>query len=116
MAMNREQKRAMQKAGQLNADGTQAAPSRDRKAPSQTPKKERTGPVQFIREVRGELRKVTWPTRPEVARLSLVVFVTLAVFIAAVFAVDTLFAEFFSWLMQTGRETGMSAAGYAPPF
>ncbi len=106
MAMNREQKRALQKAGQLNADGTQAAPNRDRRAPAPTTKSDRARPMEFLREVRGELRKVTWPTRPEVARLSLVVFVTLLVFIAAVFLVDTGFAEFFSWLMQTGRESG----------
>jgi preprotein translocase subunit SecE len=113
--MNREQKRALQKAGQLNSDGTQAAPTRDRRAPAQSSKGERTRPLEFLREVRGELRKVTWPTRPEVARLSLVVFITLVVFIAAVFLVDTGFAEFFSWLMQTGRESGLGAAGGAGP-
>ena len=117
MAMNREQKRAMQRAGQLNADGSQAAPKRDRtKTATQSVKAERTKPGEFVREVRAEMRKVTWPTRQEVIRLSLIVLVTLVVFTAAVFLLDTAFAEFFRWLLSTGRETsGLGAiAGSAP--
>ncbi len=55
MAMNREQKRAMQRAGQVNADGSQTT-TRDRKAPAQRLKSERTRPVEFVREVRAELK------------------------------------------------------------
>jgi preprotein translocase subunit SecE len=118
VAMNREQKRAMQKAGQLNADGSQAAPKRDRtKTASQSVKAERTKPGEFVREVRAEMRKVTWPTRQEVIRLSLIVLVTLIVFTAAVFLLDTLFAEFFSSLLSTGRDTtGLGPLGGAVPF
>jgi preprotein translocase subunit SecE len=101
--MNREQKRAMQRAGQLNADGTQATTTKDRRAPAQSVKAERTKPAEFVREVRGELRKVTWPTRAEVIRLSTIVLVALVVFTAFVFGFDWLFGEFFSWLLQTGR-------------
>ncbi len=104
MSMNREQKRAMQKAGQLNEDGSQASPKRDRKAPAQSVKAERTKPAEFIREVRGEMKKVTWPTRPEVIRLSIIVFVALMVFMGAVFLLDTIFAELFRTLLSTGRE------------
>ena len=70
MSMNREQKRAAQKGGQVNPDGSQTA-VRDRKAPTQHLKSERTKPMQFIREVRAELKKVAWPTRDEVRRPSL---------------------------------------------
>ncbi len=94
----------MQKAGQLNEDGSQAAPSRERKAAaSQGVKSERAKPAQFVREVRAELRKVTWPTRDEVIRLSIVVLIALVVMIALVFGLDTLFAEFFRRLLSTGR-------------
>lgn len=34
-----------------------------------------TSPVQFIREVIAELKKVTWPTRAEVIKLTLVVII-----------------------------------------
>ena len=67
--------------------------------------------------MRAELRKVTWPTRPEVIRLSIIVLVTLVVFTAAVFLLDTVFAEFFSWLLSTGRETSGLGALHGPaPF
>ena len=33
----------------------------------------RVAPVQFVREVVSELKKVTWPTRPETVKLTLVV-------------------------------------------
>lgn len=40
-------------------------------------------PVKFIKEVRGEGRKITWPTRQEVTVSTIGVFVM--VFIAAIF-------------------------------
>ena len=112
--MNREQKRAAQKSGQVNADGSQAAPQ-NRKAAAQSVKQERTKPAQFIREVRGELRKVTWPTRDEVIRLSIIVIVALVVMTVLIFLLDTAFAEFFRALLSTGRESALGAAGVAAP-
>jgi preprotein translocase subunit SecE len=110
MAMNREQKRAAQKAGQVNADGSQVT-TRDRKAPAQRVKAERTRPVEFIREVRAELRKVSWPTRQEVIRYSMIVLVALVVFTAFVFVVDYAFGEFFRQLLDTGtKSTGAVGA------
>jgi preprotein translocase subunit SecE len=39
-----------------------------------------TSPVKFITEVRDELKKVTWPTRPQVIRMTIIVIgVTVAV-------------------------------------
>lgn len=108
MAMNREQKRAMQRAGQLNEDGSQAT-TRDRRAPAQRVKAERTRPAEFVREVRAELKKVSWPTRPEVIRYSTIVLVALVCFTALVFGLDFLFGEFFSSLLDTGREAGLAA-------
>lgn len=35
----------------------------------------RGGPVVFLKEVRSELMKVTWPTRPEVIKLTIIVFI-----------------------------------------
>ena len=57
MAMNRQQKRMLQKQGQLGDDGEPAA--RKRTAPAAPrPTEQRTTAPQFLREVRGELRKV----------------------------------------------------------
>ena len=49
----------------MSADGAPIA-KRDRRAPAASPQdNERTGPVQFVQEVRGELRKVVWPTKDD---------------------------------------------------
>lgn len=110
MAMNREQKRAAQRAGQVNADGSPAT-VRDRRAPAQRLKTERTKPADFLREVRGELRKVAWPTRDEVLRYSLIVLVALVIFTSLVFGLDYLFERFFHFV--TAPDAGALGAGAA---
>jgi preprotein translocase subunit SecE len=112
MAMNREQKRAMQRAGQVNADGSQAT-AQNRRAPAQRLKTERTRPGEFVREVRAELKKVSWPTRPEVIRYSMIVLVALVVFTGFVFVIDYAFGEFFRALLDTGNSsTGAAGAAF----
>ena len=92
MAMNRQQKRMLQRQGQLGADGAPAA--RKRQAPpAPRPKEERTSPVEFVREVRGELRKVAWPTRAEVVNYSIIVLVAVVLLTAYVAALDYGFGE-----------------------
>lgn len=107
MAMNREQKRAAQRAGQVNADGSPAT-VRDRRQPAQRLKSERTKPRDFVREVRGELKKVSWPTRDEVVRYSMIVLVALIVFTSFVFAMDYLFERVFHFI--NARDAGAMGA------
>ncbi|MEI2697502.1 MAG: preprotein translocase subunit SecE [Microthrixaceae bacterium] len=109
--MNREQKRAAQRAGQLNADGSQVA-VKDRRAPSKSLKSERTKPMEFLREVRAELKKVAWPTREEVIRYSIIVLVALVVFTLFVFGVDYVFEWFFRTVTDP---TANSSLGVAVP-
>ncbi len=111
MAMNREQKRAAQRAGQLNADGSQVA-VKDRRAPSKSLKTERTKPLEFLREVRAELKKVAWPTREEVIRYSIIVLVALVIFTLFVFGVDYVFEWFFRAVTDPG---GNSSLGLTVP-
>jgi preprotein translocase subunit SecE len=89
MALNREQKRMLQRQGELGPDGE---PLRTRRGP-QTRAKERTGPVEFYREVRSELRKVAWPTRSETINYSIITIITIIVFTALIFGIDWVFAE-----------------------
>ena len=100
--MNRQMKRMMQRQGQVGPDGT---PETARRAPQQrrvpAPSKERTSPVQFLKEVRGELRKVAWPTRAEVINYSSVVLVTLIVLIVLIFVLDLAFAKSVLFLFKT---------------
>jgi preprotein translocase subunit SecE len=79
MAMNREQKRMLQKQGQLTADGAPAVQQRRPPAPrAQAERAQRTRPAEFWREVKAELRKVVMPTKSEVISYSIVVFAAVA--------------------------------------
>jgi preprotein translocase subunit SecE len=92
MSMNREQKRMMQRQGAIGADGAPARQPRPAPAPKQ--RDERTAPRQFLREVRGELRKVVWPTRSEVINYSIIVLITVVVLTALIAGIDWLFGTF----------------------
>ena len=90
MAMNRQTKRQLQRQGQLGA-GTAA---RKRPAPqAPRPAEERTSPAQFLREVRGELRKVAWPSRSEVINYSVIVLFTVVILTAYIALLDFGFGE-----------------------
>jgi len=92
--LNREQKRSLKRMGALNDQGQ---PTR---APAQAPrsKDDRVGPAQYLREVRDEMRKVAWPKWPEVRRFSLIVLVTVVLYTAYVFGLDSLFGVLSGWL------------------
>jgi preprotein translocase subunit SecE len=59
-------------------------------------------PIQFIRDVRLELKKVTWPTRSEVLSTTVVVMIAVVFFSAFLWVVDNLLETFFkqieAWL------------------
>jgi preprotein translocase subunit SecE len=92
MAMNREQKRMLRKQGELAADGS-PAPKRAEPRSSAAPREQRATPRQFVREVRGELRKVAWPSRDEVIRYSVIVLITVLLLTGFVALVDWLSTE-----------------------
>ena len=93
MAMNRQQKRMLQRQGQLGDDGEPAARKRTAAPPAPRPKEQRTSAPQFVREVRGELRKVAWPTRAEVVNYSIIVLVAVVLLTAYVAALDYGFGD-----------------------
>ena len=117
MALNREQKRQLKRAGDLDVDegaggagngngngnGKDAGdgaddgggPRKGRATPTAKAehKDERTSPRQFVREVRSELRKVAWPTRQETINYSLIVAVTLVIMTTLIFGLDWVFSE-----------------------
>ena len=87
--LNREQKRMLKRQGAIDEKG---APTR---AVRQS-KRERVGPAQYLREVRDEMRKVAWPTRPEVVRYSIIVTVCVIVYMVYVGFIDYGMAHFSS--------------------
>ena len=92
MAMNRETKRMMQRQGQLGPDGS---PVREKRAApaARPPKQERTSPGQFLHEVRGELRKVAWPTKSEVINYSIIVLIAVVLLTALIAGLDWFFGS-----------------------
>jgi len=68
------------------------APER-RTPPPQAPTKERTGPRQFLNEVRGELRKVAWPTQHEVVNSTIVCLIAIVVMTGLIFGFDYISAK-----------------------
>ena len=92
--MNRQSKRQMAKYG---AD----KPRAPERKPAQRPEaRERVGPGQFLSEVRAELKKVAWPTRPEVVNSTLVVLVAVTVMTSLIFAFDWASAHFVLFLFD----------------
>ena len=77
------------KQGALDADG---APVAERRRPA-PPRSERASPARFMREVRVELRKVSWPTRSEVVNYSIVTLVVVVILTAVIGALDYGFGE-----------------------
>ena len=88
--MNRETKRMLQRQGAVGADGN---PVRQPRTAPAVKKEARPTPRQYIGEVQGELKKVAWPTRPEVRNYTAVVIATLAIMTAITFVLDFFFAH-----------------------
>jgi preprotein translocase subunit SecE len=65
----------------------------NRRAPAAHQREQRASVPQFFREVRGELRKVAWPSRDEVVNYSIVVIVVVIALTAIIAGLDFLFGE-----------------------
>ena len=92
--LNREQKRQLRKMGALDEKGQPARVQRQ--APQKT-RDDRVGPVQYLSEVRDEMRKVAWPKWPEVKRMGLIVLVTVILYTAYIGGLDSLFGLISNW-------------------
>lgn len=93
--LNREQKRQLRKMGALDDEGKATRAPRPQKR-----QQDRVGPVQYLREVREEMRKVAWPQKPEITRYSIVVVITVVFYTALVGGFDFLFGELSQWFYK----------------
>ncbi len=100
MAMNREQRRYLQRQGQMDSEGNPIATRRENR-PAKT---ERVTPREYVSEVRSEMNRVIWPTRSELINYTIVVVITFAFVTGLVAVLDYLFAEGFIALLQAGTE------------
>ena len=101
--MNRETKRMMQRQGQMEADGSPSS----RHTPAGTTARgrrrghsgrQRTSPVQFVREVRDEMRQVAWPSPGELINYTSVVLTTLMIMIGLIFVLNLAFGKLITLL------------------
>ena len=95
--MNRQTKRQMKRQG-----GETPAPSERRRPARPPPHRERTAPKEFIRDVRGELKKVAWPTKPEVATSTVVVLMAVIFMTLLIFGLDLAFSKGVLQLFEKG--------------
>ena len=95
MAMNRQTKRMMQKQG---AD--KQAPQQQRRAQPAPVQRDKIGPREYVAEVRGEMRKVAWPTRKEVINSTIVVLIAVVVMTALIFGFDYASSKFVLFLFD----------------
>ncbi len=91
--VNREMKRAMKK--------REAAADRLKRAPT-APSRKRTKPLTFLKEVKGELARVAWPTRTEVITYSVVVLVTVIFFMVVIAGIDYVALKGVLFLIDRG--------------
>ncbi len=84
----------MQRQG-ASPDGTGGGKSRAQAAQTQrrAPRK-RAGLRQFFREVREEMRQVSWPTRPEIINYTSITLFVLVVMTSLIFGLNFLFGKF----------------------
>jgi preprotein translocase subunit SecE len=102
MAMNREQRRYLQKQGQIDEEGNPIATPREAR-PAPKPE-DRVGPAQYVREVKTELNRVQWPTRTEVVNYTSVVIVTLVIMTALIAGFDLVFGDGVLRLLELGNK------------
>ena len=94
MAMNRQTKRLMQKQGSDR-------PGQQQRRPQPAPvQREKVGPREYFAEVKGELRKVAWPTRKEVVNSTIVVLIAVIVMTSLIFGFDYVSSKFVLFLFD----------------
>jgi preprotein translocase subunit SecE len=93
--VNRQTKRLMQRQG---GDKPRAPEKRQRPQPA--PKRERTTPREYLSEVRGELRKVAWPTRREVVNSTIIVLICVTIMTSLIFGFDYFSAKLVLFLFE----------------
>jgi preprotein translocase subunit SecE len=90
----------MQRQGQTGADGAPAARRSQPAQPQRRAPKQRTSIRQFFREVREEMRQVSWPTRTELINYTTITVMVLVIMISLIFGLNFIFGKFILFLFQ----------------
>ncbi len=72
-------------------------------AKSRAASKKKSNPVvRYFRETRAELKKVTWPTRPEATKLTIIVLIVVAFMSALLGTLDYIFSRVMGFIISLG--------------
>ena len=93
--MNRQYKRMMKK----QEAQRKSAPRPQIKPQTAPAKKKRTPPIQFLKEVVAELKKVAWPSRQEVYATTVVVILTSIFFGFYLYGLDIVMSQVFTRIL-----------------
>lgn len=63
----------------------------------------KSGPIEFFRQVRSELKKITWPTRNETTVSTIAVFIMVAIAATFLFFADQIIAWVLSLVLSIGQ-------------
>ena len=97
--MNREQKRMMAKQGG-SPDGAATARRAQAAQGARRAPRQRTSIRQFFREVREEMRQVSWPTRPELINYTGITLFVLILMTSLIFGLNYGYGKFVLFLFQ----------------
>jgi preprotein translocase subunit SecE len=86
--VNRQTKRQMKRQG-----GETPAPSERRRPAPPPPHRERANAKEFVRDVRGELKKVAWPSKAEIVTSTIVVLMAVIFMTLLIFGLDLAFSK-----------------------
>ena len=54
----------------------------------------------FLRAVKGEMKRVTWPSRPRIIRSTLVVLITVVIFAVLIGSIDFMFFQILKFFLK----------------
>ena len=77
-----------------------ASDGEKRRPPSAAPTREKIGPKEYLSEVKGELRKVAWPTKKEVINSTIIVLIAVVVMTSLIFGFDYASSKFVLFLFD----------------
>ena len=64
--------------------------------------KKKTNPAQFVRQVRQEMQKVTWPERKDIFISSAIIILLVVLFSLFFLATDQIWSKGLQWIIETG--------------
>ena len=90
----------MQRQGQAGPDGTPGPRRAPASQAQRRPVKKRTTLREFFRQVREEMRQVSWPTRAELINYTTITLFVLILMISLIFGLNFVYGKFILFLFK----------------